>query len=161
MNRLHQLRMRLTDIFVANSVLLRKAISFGLIGVVNTFIDFGTFMFGVEILGLPLIAANLLSWIVAVSGSYILNAFITFAAESGRQLTWRGYATFAASGIAGLIANTATVVLVANLLAPMLPNANVAVAKLSAIGVSFVVNFSMSHFVVFRRRPDTERIPTK
>src|SRR5262249_29092472 len=144
-------------ILQARRVLLRKAISFGLVGVVNTFIDFGTFMFGVKILGLPLVAANLLSWVVAVSGSYVLNCFITFAAESGRRLTWRGYATFAASGIAGLIANTATVVLVASVLAPLLPNANVPVAKLSAIGVSFIVNFSMSHFVVFRRRPDGEQ----
>jgi putative flippase GtrA len=140
-------------------VLLRKAVSFGLIGVVNTFVDLAVFMFGVKVLGLPLVPANVLSWIVAITGSYVMNSHITFAAESGRQLTWRSYATFAASGIAGVVANTATLVVIAALLEPSLPNASVLIAKLAAIGVSFVVNFSMSHFVVFRRRPESERVP--
>jgi len=55
-----------------------------------------------------LIAANTPSWIVAMSGSYVMNSFITFAAESGRRLRWRDYVTFAASGIAGAVTNTAT-----------------------------------------------------
>ena len=48
--------------------------------------------------------------------------------------------------IAGFLANTTTV-LVASYFMPVL------VGKLLAVGVSFVVNFSLSHFVVFRRRP--------
>ena len=87
----------------------------------------------------------MMSWIVAVTGSYIMNSSITFAAESGRKLRWRDYMTFAISGIAGLIANTATLVFAAQIL--LLP---VWLAKALAILASFVVNFSMSHFVVFR-----------
>jgi putative flippase GtrA len=164
MINLDQLRARHPAIVTAiegRISLLRKALSFGVIGVINTFVDFGVFMFGVKVLGLPLAPANLLSWVVAVTCSYVLNSHITFAAESGRKLTWRGYGTFAASGIVGLLANTATVVMVASLLAPLVPDANVAIAKLSAIGVSFVVNFSMSHFIVFRRRVEVERIPVE
>lgn len=139
-------------------VVLRKAISFGLIGVVNTVVDFGVFMFGIKVLGLALVPANVLSWLIAISGSYVMNSFITFAAESGRRLTWRGYAAFVASGIVGVIANTATLVIAAALLESIIPGANVPIAKLLAIGVSFVVNFSMSHFVVFRprRQPASE-----
>jgi putative flippase GtrA len=133
-------------------VILRKAISFGLIGVVNTAVDFGVFMFGVNVLGLPIVPANVLSWLIAISGSYVMNSYFTFAAESGRRLTPRDYATFVASGVVGLIANTTTVVVAASLLESIIPDANVPVAKLLAIGVSFVVNFSMSHFVVFRPR---------
>jgi putative flippase GtrA len=110
-----------------------KAASFALVGVVNTFID------------LPLIPANVLAWLVAVSGSYVMNSFITFAAESGRQLRWRAYGAFVASGVAGVITNTAILV-VASYWLPVLA------AKLLAIAVSFVVNFSLSHFVVFRTR---------
>jgi putative flippase GtrA len=156
---LDQLRVRFPGIInalEARVTILRKAFSFGLIGLVNTFVDFGVFMFGVKVLGLDLALANLLSWIVAVSGSYVLNSHITFAAESGRKLTWRGYGMFAVSGVVGLIANTLTVVIVARLLEPIFPTANVPLAKISAIGVSFIVNFSMSHFVVFRRRPDPD-----
>lgn len=122
-----------------------KAASFALVGVVNTFIDLGIFLAAYNLLQLPLIPANVLAWLVAVSGSYVMNSFITFAAESGRQLRWRAYGAFVASGVAGVITNTAILV-VASYWVPVLA------AKLLAIAVSFVVNFSLSHFVVFRTR---------
>jgi putative flippase GtrA len=147
-----------------------KALSFGLIGVVNTAVDYGVFLLAraaYEHLSATLtlfawlsgwcrcgsagtvllIAANITSWLVAVTGSYVMNSAITFAAESGRKLRWRDYATFVASGVAGLIANTATLVFAAQVL--LLP---VWLAKAVAILASFVVNFSLSHFVVFRPR---------
>jgi putative flippase GtrA len=122
-----------------------KAASFAMVGVVNTFIDLGIFLAAYNLLSLPLIPANVLAWLVAVSGSYVMNSFITFAAESGRQLRWRAYGAFVASGVAGVITNTAILV-VASYWLPVLA------AKLLAIAVSFVVNFSLSHFVVFRTR---------
>jgi putative flippase GtrA len=147
-----------------------KAISFGLIGVVNTAIDYGFFLLARAALArssaavsffasladachcgrpetLLLIAANMMSWIVAVSCSYIMNSSITFAAESERKLRWRDYFTFVVSGIAGLIANTAILVFVAQIL--LLP---VWLAKGFAVLASFIVNFSLSHLVVFRVR---------
>ena len=122
-----------------------KAASFAVVGVVNTLIDLAVFLVAYNVLGLPLIPANVLAWLVAVSGSYVMNSFITFAAESGRQLRWRSYGVFVASGVAGVIANTTTLV-VASYWMPVLA------AKLLAIAASFVVNFSLSHFVVFRTR---------
>ena len=122
-----------------------KAASFAMVGVVNTFVDLGIFLAAYNLLELPLIPANVLAWLVAVSGSYVMNSFMTFAAESGRQLRWRAYGAFVASGVAGVITNTAILV-VASYWLPVLA------AKLLAIAVSFVVNFSLSHFVVFRTR---------
>ena len=87
----------------------------------------------------------MLAWLVAVSFSYGMNTFITFGPESGRILRWRDYATFAASGIAGMVCSTATLFV----LSYFLP---VVAAKLISIVVSFVINFSLSHFVVFRKR---------
>ena len=87
-----------------------KAMSFGLVGIVNTLIDLGIFLVAYNVLGLPLVPANVLAWLVAVSGSYVMNSFITFAAESGGKLRWRSYGTFVASGVAGVIANTAVLV---------------------------------------------------
>ena len=66
-----------------------KAVSFGLIGFVNTAIDFGVFSFGYYVLGLPIVWANLFSWAFAVSTSYVLNSTITFSVEGRRQLTVR------------------------------------------------------------------------
>jgi putative flippase GtrA len=134
--------------------LLRKAVSFALVGVVNAAVDFTIFWIGAQQFGLPLVVANTMSWIVAVTGSYVMNSMFTFAAESGRKLGWRAYATFLASGIVGLIVSTATLLIVAYHLAPLViadTNLQVAAGKLCAIGASFVVNFSLSHFVVFRR----------
>jgi putative flippase GtrA len=141
---LDRLLRRLVQAWRTRGVTL-KAASFALVGVVNTFIDLGIFLAAYNLLQLPLIPANVLAWLVAVSGSYVMNSFITFAAESGRQLRWRAYGAFVASGVAGVITNTAILV-VASYWLPVLA------AKLLAIAVSFVVNFSLSHFVVFRTR---------
>ncbi|HEY1542110.1 MAG TPA: GtrA family protein [Xanthobacteraceae bacterium] len=136
---------------------MRKAVSFGLVGLVNTLLDFGMFWLFAWKLALPLVAANMCSWSIAVSCSYVMNSMFTFAVESGRRLSWRSYATFVVSGIAGLIANTAVLVIAAKL-APLVftaASAQLAAAKACAVLASFVVNFSLSHFVVFRRRPVT------
>jgi putative flippase GtrA len=141
---LDRLQRRLSQAWRERAVML-KAASFAVIGVVNTLIDLGVFLATYNVFALPLIPANVLAWLVAVSASYVMNSYITFAAESGRQLRWRAYGAFVASGVAGVIANT-TVLVVAAYWIPVLA------AKLIAIAASFVVNFSLSHFVVFRTR---------
>jgi len=122
-----------------------KAASFAMVGVVNTAIDFSVFWTVAELLRWPLVPSNVLSWLVAVSFSYGMNTFITFGPESGGVLRWRDYATFAASGIAGMVCSTATLFVLSYVL-PVIG------AKLISILVSFVINFSLSHFVVFRKR---------
>jgi putative flippase GtrA len=131
-----------------------KVTSFAGIGVVNTLVDFSLFWFAHLHLGLPIIAANVLSWTVAATGSYVMNSLITFAAESNRKLRARAYVAFLVAQLAGLFANTATVVIASAFLTPLIgshPKA-VLVAKALAIGASFLVNFSLSHFVVFRTK---------
>jgi putative flippase GtrA len=154
-----------------NRALSFKALAFGLIGLVNTVVDYCVFLlaraaFSGSTMALAafasvsdlchcgnaatvtLIASNTVSWLVAVTGSYVMNSSITFAAESGRKLNRRAYFAFVASGVAGWLANTATLIIAAEIL--LLP---VVIAKAIAIAASFVVNFSLSHFVVFRVRP--------
>jgi putative flippase GtrA len=130
---------------------LVKAVSFAAIGVVNALIDASVFFLTYAALGpyaagtVRLVVANLVAWLIAVSGSYAMNSFITFAAESGRRLRWRDYLVFAASGVAGMVVNTGVLVLAAQVM-PLWA------AKGLAILASFAVNFSLSHFVVFRQR---------
>jgi putative flippase GtrA len=124
-----------------------KAASFALVGVVNTAVDFSVFWTTATYLHWPLVPANVLAWLVAVTCSYVMNSFITFGPESGRILRWRDYASFVTSGIAGMVSSTATLFALSYAV-PVL------IAKLVSILVSFAVNFSLSHFVVFRvRRP--------
>jgi putative flippase GtrA len=125
-----------------------KALTFGLIGVVNSAVDFAVFSAAFFWIGLSIVPANIMSWSVAVTCSYVLNSMITFAAESGRKLGLRTYGSFLAAQVAGFMANTATVV-AASYFIPVL------YGKLLAIGASFLVNFSLSHFVVFRKRAES------
>lgn len=147
---------------------LLKAVSFALIGLVNAVVDTSIFFLvhgGLRASGAVvaqastladacgcmaaktpiIVAANLTAWTVAVTGSYVMNSYITFAAESGRRLRWKDYARFVASGGVGLVANTTTLVIADNVM-PLWA------AKGAAILVGFVVNFGLSHFVVFRPR---------
>jgi len=136
---------RLTKAWHERALVL-KAASFAMVGVVNTAVDFSVFWTAARYFGWPLVPSNVLAWLVAVTFSYMMNSFITFGPESGRVLRWRDYLTFAASGVAGMVTSTATLFVLSYAM-PLL------VAKLLSILVSFAVNFSLSHFVVFRARP--------
>ena len=141
-------------LLLRKQVVLLKAMSFALIGVVNSLVDFAVFLFTLRtsraVAGqrLDLIAANVLAWMVAVSGSYVMNSYVTFAAESGRKLRWKSFFAFVASGILGVHRQYRD--------APGRGRIHAGDGRRRslAIGVGFLVNFSMSHFVVFR--PQTE-----
>jgi putative flippase GtrA len=126
-----------------------KAASFAMIGLVNTGIDFGVFTFTHYYLGWSIIVANPIAWLVAVSNSYTLNSMITFAAETGRRLSVKAYITFILSQVGGLIANTTTVFILSHFMPAWM-------AKIPAIGASFIVDFTLSHLVVFRRQEKSQ-----
>ena len=129
---------------------LVKGISFAMIGLVNTGIDFGVFTFTYYYLGWHIFVANPIAWLMAVSNSYVLNSMITFAAETGRRLSPRAYITFILSQAGGLIANTTTVFILSYFMPAWM-------AKIPAIGASFIVDFTLSYLVVFRRREELSK----
>jgi putative flippase GtrA len=143
---LHSIGERLGKAWQERALVL-KAASFGLVGIVNSAVDFGVFSFAYYYLALPIVAANTLAWVVAVTGSYVMNSTITFAAESGRRLALKPYFAFALSQVAGFFANTGTVWCLVELV-----HVPAWAAKVAAIAVSFAVNFSLSHLVVFKAR---------
>ena len=136
--------------------LVKKAVSFGLVGLINLAIDFAVFWPATHALGMSKASAKVLSWMVAVSASYVMNSLTTFAAESGGKLRWRAYATFVVSGVAGLVASEIALYLADWILGPFIVDGDsrLAAAWVCAVGASFVVNFSLSHFVVFRTRAE-------
>ena len=88
----------------------------------------------------------MLAWLVAVTFSYAMNSFITFGPESGRTLRWRDLRDLRRLRRRRHGGEHRDAVRAVLLCMPVL------VAKLLSIVVSFVVNFSLSHFVVFRTR---------
>jgi putative flippase GtrA len=128
-----------------NRALPAKAVSFALVGVVNTLIDVNVFAIAYGIFGIPLIPANLMAWLVAVSFSYAANAMTTFGPESGQVLTIRDYVRFVLSGAVGGLVATAALVIAAKFVP-------VITAKLLSIFAGFVANFALSNFYVFRSK---------
>jgi len=122
-----------------------KAVSFALVGLINTAVDAAVFFLLLAYVTPSLVIANVTAWFVANVGSYVMNSFTTFSAETGGKLSLKHYAGFVGSGLVAVTASTITVVLAAQFMP-------VWAAKAIAILVSFAVNFSITHFVVFRAK---------
>jgi putative flippase GtrA len=142
---LETLRARLVIAWRQRAVTL-KALSFATVGLINTAVDAAIFFLLLGYATSSLVVANVTAWLVAVTGSYVMNSFTTFSVETGGKLRMKDYAGFVGTGILAVTATTTTVVVAAQFMP-------VWAAKGIAILVSFVVNFSVNHFVVFRPRP--------
>ena len=80
-----------------------------------------------------------------------MNTKVAFGLETRGALSWKQYIVFAASGALGLVFATTTLVILSHYV-------NVFVAKSVSILAAFGVNFSMSHFVVFRAAPSDRKV---
>jgi putative flippase GtrA len=143
---LENLRARLGAAWHDRAVSL-KAISFALVGLVNTAVDAAIFFFMLGFATPSLIVANVTAWFIANTGSYVMNSFTTFSAETGGRLSLKHYAGFVGSGLVAVTASTIAVVFAAKAMP-------VWTAKAIAILVSFAVNFTITHFVVFRTKSE-------
>ena len=126
-----------------------KALSFALVGLINTAVDAALFFLLLGFVTSSLVIANVTAWFVANTGSYVMNSLTTFSAETGGRLRLKDYAGFVGSGVVAVTASTITVVIAAKFIP-------VWAAKGIAILVSFAVNFSITHFVVFRPKGDVQ-----
>ncbi len=143
---LETLRVRLVAAWRDRAVSL-KALSFATVGLINTAVDAAIFFLMLGFVTSSLIIANVTGWLIAVTGSYVMNSLTTFSAETGGALRLKDYAAFVGSGLIAVTATTLTVVAAAQFMP-------VWAAKGLAILVSFAVNFSITHLVVFRPRAD-------
>src|SRR5438045_8920290 len=121
--------------------MVAKLFSFATIGVLNVVVDVTVFSIAYKLFDLPLVVSNIISWSVAVSGSYAMNTKITFGLETSGAFSWNQYIRFAASGALGVVFATTTLVILSQY-------ANEFVAKFVSIFVAFGLDCSMSHLVV-------------
>src|SRR5258708_4396773 len=145
--RIESLLARVTAAWRERAVGL-KALSFALVGLINTAVDAAIFFLLLAYVTPSLVVANVAAWFVANTGSYVMNSLTTFSAETDGKLRLKHYAGFVGSGLVAVTASTVTVVIAAKFMP-------VWAAKAIAILVSFAVNFTITHFVVFR--PKGER----
>ena len=132
----------------------RKPLTFAVIGVVNTALDFGL-LFALKSLGLPAVAANTISTSIAFIFSFIMNRKYTFK-SSGQNVKCE-LLLFITVTLFGLWVLQNIVIW---LLTPTLTgfglaeNNAVLVAKLFATAVSLAWNYTMYDKVVFKKSTD-------
>lgn len=117
---------------------------FGLVGLVNTSVDFAIFLLLYRGLDADPLAANCIAFLIAVTNSYLLNRHWTFRASSA-PLSMANYARFLVVNSGGLVIGTLAILLLKGLLL-------VEWAKLIAAGLTLIWNFSTSKLLVFKAR---------
>jgi putative flippase GtrA len=143
---MENLRERLVAAWRERAVAL-KAMSFAIVGAINTLIDATAFFLLLGYVTKSLVVANVGAWLIAISGSFVMNSLTTFSAETGGRPRLKHVPGFLISGIFAVTASTTTVVLAAKFMP-------VWAAKAIAIVASFAVNFLITHFVVFRTKSE-------
>src|SRR5258708_6496098 len=109
---IESLRARVTAAWRERAVAL-KAISFALVGLVNTAVDATIFFLLLGYLTSSLVIANVAAWFVANTGSYVMNSLTTFSAETDGKLRLKDYAGFVGSGLVAVTASTVAIVIAA------------------------------------------------
>lgn len=118
----------------------KRVIRFGIVGGVNTLIDFGTFMLLYYVFGLWVMAAHVTGFCLATLNSYLLNKYWTFGDKSSHNP--KQIVTFLGISLAAL-AISSLIVYIGQHYMPAF------VAKILAIVVAMVWNYLGNQFFVF------------
>ena len=112
----------------------RQMSRFAVVGVLNTAIDFALFAVLYFLLEIPIVIANTLAYCTGVLNSFIWNKYWTFSEQPQDKRAIQQLPLFFALYLVGLGLSNLTIWI----LAPLMP---ALLAKLFAVGVSFVWNF--------------------
>lgn len=133
--------------------ILWQLAKFGLVGVLNTTIDFGILNFLIMLSGKSsgsmIIPLNILSFSVATLNSYFWNKHWVFVGTKKSN-----FVSFAMVSAIGIAINTATVYFLTTYIPPQIvksPTQWVNLAKVLATGLSLVWNFLGYKLVVFKK----------
>lgn len=120
----------------------RRFFLFGMVGVVNTLVDFIAFSAALAF-GVAPALANVLAFATANPFSYIVNGRVTFRDASGpATLSLGGYAKFCTAHLLSLAISTALVFWLSPIWGPVL-------AKLLAVAMALLINFFLSASFVY------------
>jgi putative flippase GtrA len=150
--------------------LARQFLKFGLVGTVGAIVDFSSYNIltrGLgwqtvfEVLGYKIIAANLISVLLAILSNFLLNKYWTFRNREAGAAVKQGLGYFGLNGITFVLNQILTsfftfhVPIVASLFGGQKDNA----AKALSIGVILFINFLGSKFIIFRRKSYGHPLP--
>ncbi len=123
---------------------------FAMVGGIGTVVDFGVLILLKEVIGLPLIIANSLSYLAGVSNNFTLNRLWTYP-EARTKAVWRQFLQFLLVSTAGLLLNNLIVGLLAAPLGTLLnmPDTGYLAAKVLATGLVVFWNFTANRLWTF------------
>lgn len=131
-----------------SSVILGQVVRFGLVGVMNTFLDFGLFNLFHFGLGMSVVLANTLSVSVGIISSFVCNKLFTF-----KRRDWRGWrqeaSLFLAVSVTGLLISDVGIAV----LHPLIGGTTPLVVNLEKVGAmipSRIWTFLGYRFLAFR-----------
>ncbi len=116
-------------------------IRFGLVGVVNTVVDFVLFVLLYRVADIDPLLANGIAFLFAVTNSYLMNHRWTFR-RSGGSISLVAYLRFVALNTGGLLIGTTAILLLKGVM-PL------EFAKLIAAGLTLIWNYTCSKLFVF------------
>lgn len=120
-------------------------IKFAIVGVINTIIDFAVFFALYELAGWNMIYSNICAFLVAVTNSYFMNKYFSFAHHKEKRISMAEFVIFVTASIATLSLSTAILVLGE----PYLP---VLYLKIIAAIITPLLNFLIYRFVIFQKK---------
>jgi len=134
---------------MARRLNLRRLVTFGVIGVVNTGVYFG--LYSLLHIFVEYLPAHIVAFVLSMIGSYFLNCWLTFRVSPG----WRTFALFPLSNLANFVITTVGLQITVTWLAWNSQWAPLAVA-LIAVPVTYVV----AHYVILGRRRSADTSAT-
>lgn len=124
--------------------MFKQIFKFGLVGVLNTAIDFGLLNLLVLVFGWPVIWANTLSFSAAVTNSFFMNKYWTFDEREGRlHMQFWGFLIVA---LVGLGISDLMIYWLSDLI-----GLHYNLAKLASVLVVFIWNFWASKYLIFKK----------
>ena len=127
------------------ALLALEPVRYAIVGASGVVVDLSVLALLVEVIGVPLLIANVVSFGVAVAGNYALNARWTFHAR-GRRAHVTGGAWFLFAALVGLAINEVGLWLLATRLGVFYVG-----AKIALVVLVFAWNYTFNSVVTFRR----------
>jgi putative flippase GtrA len=124
---------------------LARIVRFGLVGVVNTGVYYGLYL--LFCIALPIMAAHVLAFGLAMVGSYFLSCYFTFRTKP----TWRKFLLFPLSNATNFVVSTAGLYLLVHW-----ADMDSRIAPLVAAAAAIPFTFIVAQFVLVNRTPAAE-----
>jgi len=124
---------------------IARIVRFGLVGVVNTGVYYGSYL--LFRLALPVMAAHVLAFAVAMVGSYFLSCYFTFRIKP----TWRKFLLFPLSNATNFVISTAGLYLLVHWF-----DMDSRIAPLVAAAAAIPFTFIVAQFVLVNRTAESE-----